>query len=185
MIKPPENLETNRLMLRPPVIEDAELIFAKYAKDSEVTKYLIWRPHKDVSETRVFVERCIRGWKEGSCYPWVVMRKDDNELIGMIELRIANGEADLGYVLAREAWGQGYATEMAIAVVSWAIEQEEITRIWATCDCENLASARVLEKAGLKFEKVLNAYIVHPAISEDRRDSFLFSISKGMCRRVG
>lgn len=176
MLKPPEILETTRLMLRPPVIEDAEQIFGKYAQDSEVTKYLIWRPHKDVAETKAFVERCIRGWNEGSCYPWVVVRKDDNELIGMIELRIKENEAVLGYVLAHEAWGRGYATEMAKAVVTWAIEQEEIQRVWATCDCDNKASARVLEKAGLKFEKVLKGYIVHPNISEDPRVSRLYSI---------
>lgn len=178
MLKPPEIMETTRLMLRPPVIEDTEAIFAQYAQDSEVTKYLIWRPHEDVSETRAFVERCIRGWKAGSNYPWVVMRKEVNGLIGMIELRIVNNEADLGYVLAREAWGQGYGTEMAKSVVSWALAQKEIQRVWATCDCDNLASARVLEKAGLKFEKVLKGYIVHPNISDDPRDSLLYSVIK-------
>lgn len=178
MKEPPEILETTRLMLRLPMIEDAKQIFARYAHDCEVTKYLIWRPHKSIEETKVFVERCIRGWAEGNFFAWVVVRKDDNALIGMIELRIADGEADFGYVLAREAWGQGYATEMAKAVVSWAMEQNEIQRVWATCDCDNKASARVLEKAGLKFEKVLKGYIVHPNISDDPRDSRLYSYNK-------
>ncbi len=177
-MKPPEVLETTQLTLRPPVIEDAEAIFARYAQDKEVTKYLIWRPHKNVTETRVFVERCMRVWKEGNCFPWVVMRKVDDALIGMIELRIKSGEADLGYVLARETWRQGYATEMAKAVVSWALGQEEFTRVWATCDCDNLASARVLEKVGLKFERVLKGYIVHPNISDDLRDSLLYDIKR-------
>ena len=57
--------------------------------------------------------------------------------------------------------------------------------MWATCDCENKASARVLEKAGLRFERVLKEYIVHPNISEDPRDSLMFSTSKGKSRRVG
>lgn len=178
MLRPPEVLETTRLILRPPVIKDAEAIFAKYAQDSEVTKYLIWRAHKGVDETKAFVEGCICGWKTETCFPWVVMRKEDNELIGMIELRIVGNEADLGYVLAHEAWGQGYATEMAKAVISWALDQKEIQRVWATCDWDNKASARVLEEAGLKFEKVLKGYIVHPNISEDPRDSMLYSIVK-------
>lgn len=178
MVAPPERIETTRLMLRPPLIEDAGQIFSNYAQNSEVTKYLIWRPHKDVAETKAFVERCIRGWKEGSYYPWVVMLKKDNELIGMIELRIVDNEADLGYVLAHNSWGQGYATEMAKAVVSWALQQPDIRRVWATCDCENIASASVLETAGLRFEKVLEKYIVHPNISEVARDSLLYSISK-------
>lgn len=178
MIKPPELFETRRLVLRPAVNEDAAKIFANYAQDSEVTKYLIWRPHKSVEETTAFVERCIQGWKDRSCYPWVVTRKEDDALIGMIELRMVSDEADMGYVLARGSWGQGYATEMAIAVVSWALQQHEIRRVWATCDCENKASARVLEKAGLRFERVLKEYIVHPNISEDPRDSLLFECRK-------
>lgn len=176
MFTPPENIETKRLILRTPLSADADLIFAIYAQDSEVTKFLIWHPHKNVEETQAFVERCIQGWKDESSFAWVVIRKEDNALIGMIELRIDNGQADFGYVLARDAWGQGYATEMAKAVVSWALSQPEIQRIWATCDCENIASARVLEKAGLKFEKVLKGYIVHPNISDDPRDSRLYSI---------
>jgi [ribosomal protein S5]-alanine N-acetyltransferase len=103
MNNPPEIIETTRLLLRPPVIEDAEVIFARYTQDSEVTKYLIWLPHKFVSETKAFVERCIQGWKEGSCFPWVVMRKADNALLGLIELRIKGDQADIGYVLTRDA----------------------------------------------------------------------------------
>jgi len=178
MNKPPEKLETERLMFHLPVIGDAELIFARYAQDSEVTKYLIWRPHKNVSETKAFVERGIQGWKEESSFAWVVMRKEDNTLLGMIELRIKGEQADLGYVLAHDCWGQGYATEMTKAVVSWAMAQPEIQRVWATCDCDNAVSARVLEKAGLRFERVLERNIVHPNISENPRDSLLYSNSK-------
>jgi [ribosomal protein S5]-alanine N-acetyltransferase len=178
MVKPPEILRTARLLLRLPVVEDAEQIFTRYSQDYDVTKYLIWRPHKSVDETIIFLERCILGWKEMRSFPWVVVRKEDGTLIGMIEMRIVNGQADIGYVLAQDVWGQSYATEMAKAVVSWAMEQPQIQRVWATCDCDNVASARVLEKVGLKFEKVLKEYIVHPNISDDPRDSMLYSISK-------
>jgi RimJ/RimL family protein N-acetyltransferase len=175
--KPPERIETSRLLLRPPVIEDAEVIFARYAQDREVTKYLIWRPHQEAAETKAFVEHCIQGWKDECSFAWVVTKKDDNVLLGMLELRIKGKQADIGYVLARDCWGQGYASEMAQAVVSWAIAQPEILRVWATCDCDNKASARVLENAGLRFEKVLERYIVHPNISDDPRDSLLYSFS--------
>ncbi len=178
MDKPPESIETPRLFLRLPVREDADGLFTRYAQDSEVTKYLVWKPHKNITETTAFVESCIKGWDEGRRFAWVVTRKEDNALLGMIELRIADNQADFGYVLARDAWGRGYATEMATAVVSWAMAKPEIQRVWATCDCDNCASSRVLEKAGLKFEKVLKGYIVHPNISEETRDSLLYSITK-------
>ncbi|MBA4375590.1 MAG: hypothetical protein C0401_05385 [Anaerolinea sp.] len=81
--------------------------------------------------------------------------KKDHELIGMIELRLDQHCADLGYVIAREYWGNGYATEITQSVVEWAVAQESIYRVWAICDIENLASARVLEKTGMQREGIL------------------------------
>ena len=63
------------------------------------------------------------------CVPLGRGSKDDNELIGMIELRIEPFRADLGYALARAYWGKGFATEMTKAVVQWAISQESIYRV--------------------------------------------------------
>ncbi|MFN8411630.1 MAG: GNAT family N-acetyltransferase [Anaerolineales bacterium] len=175
MIKPPEILETSRLLLRLPVLDDANDIFQKYAQDQEVTKHLIWRPHENVNVTREFIRHCIQSWLSNTSFPWVVIRKNDDELLGMLELRIDTFRADLGYVLAREYWGNGYATEITKAVVDWAMAQESIFRVWATCDVENLASARVLEKAGMQREGILRRYIVHPTISNEPRDSYCYS----------
>jgi RimJ/RimL family protein N-acetyltransferase len=178
MIKPPETLETPRLQLRPPVVQDADVIFRKYARDPEVTRYLVWRPHEQVGTTREFIRHCIACWENGSAFPWVVIRKVDHELLGMIELRIDGFSADLGYVLAREYWGMGYATEMTRAVVAWALAQPGIFRVWATCDVENPASARVLEKAGMQKEGTLRRYMLHPNVSDTPRDSFCFAAVK-------
>jgi RimJ/RimL family protein N-acetyltransferase len=178
MIKPPEVLETSRLLLRLPVLDDANVIFQKYAQDQEVTKHLIWRPHENINITREFIRLCIQSWKINTSFPWVVIRKNDDKLVGMLELRIDKFRADLGYVIAREYWGNGYATEITKSVVDWAIAQESIFRVWATCDVENLASSRVLEKAGMQREGVLRRFIVHPNISDEPRDSYCYSIVK-------
>jgi RimJ/RimL family protein N-acetyltransferase len=178
MLKPPEILETPRLLLRLPVLEDAELIFQKYAQDPEITKYLIWRPHENIHITREFIRRCLQCWKHGPSFPWVVLRKNDHELVGMLELRIDRFCADLGYVIAHAYWGKGYATEITKSVLEWAMLQENIYRVWATCDVENLASARVLEKAGMQREGILRRYIVHPNISDEPRDSYCYSVVK-------
>jgi RimJ/RimL family protein N-acetyltransferase len=178
MIKPPEILETTRLLLRLPVLGDADLIFQKYAQDPEVTKYLIWQPHENVSVSREFLLRCIQCWKDGTAFPWVVVRKSDDELIGMLELRIEKFHADLGYGIVREYWGNGYATEITKSVIEWAMRQESIFRVWATCDVENLASARVLEKSGMQREGILRRFIIHPNISNEPRDSYCYSIVK-------
>ena len=178
MLKPPETIETDRLFLRLLVLEDSEHIFKGYAQDADVTRFLPWRPHPHIEETNDFVLRSIDSWEEGYSYPWVVICKDINELIGMIQIRIDNFRADIGYVLAKAHWGNGFATEMTTAVVNWAIRQPSIYRVWATCDVENLASARVLEKVGMQKEGLLRRYIIHPNISTEPRDCFCFSIVK-------
>ena len=86
--------------------------------------------------------------------------------------------ADLGYGLARQHWGHGYATEAVQAVVRWALSQEQFYRVWATCDVENLASARVLEKAGMQREGILRRFIIHPNISSEPRDCYCYAVVK-------
>ena len=175
MQKPPKTIETDRLQLRPPTLDDAEALFNKYTQDEEVTKYLIWQPHKSVDDTKEFMQYCVQCWDEKPVFPWIIERKEDNEIVGMIELRINQPKADLGYVIAREYWGKGYASEVTKTVVNWAIAQEGIFRVWATCDVENPASARVLEKAGMQREGILRRWLMHPNVSDEPRDSYCYA----------
>jgi len=177
-MKPPETFETPRLLLRLPAMADAESIFQKYAQDSEVTRYLTWRPHQSIDTTRAFLQRCIQCWEDGTAFPWVITNKVGNALFGMIELRIDSFRADFGYAVARQYWGNGYATEAVKLIVKWALEQESIYRVWAICDVENLASARVMEKAGMQREGILRRYVFHPNIDGEPRDCYCYSIVK-------
>jgi [ribosomal protein S5]-alanine N-acetyltransferase len=177
-MKPPERLETPRLLLRLPSLEDAEPIFQKYARDPEVVKYLFWRPHENMDTTREFMRRCIQCWREGTAFPWVIIRRTDHALLGMLEMRIEGFRADFGYALARQYWGNGYTTEAAKAVIEWALQQEGIYRVWAVCDVENLASARVMEKAGMQQEGILRRFVIHPNSSSEPRDCYCYSIVK-------
>jgi RimJ/RimL family protein N-acetyltransferase len=80
-----------------------------------------------------------------------------------------------GYCLARDAWGRGFATEAATAIVSKSLDQPEIWRVQAFCDVENRASARVLEKCGLVREGTLRRYMVMPNMSDIPRDMYCFA----------
>lgn len=177
-MKPPETFVTDRLRLRRPVLSDAESIHHAYATDPEVTRYLIWQPHKHLEETKVFLRRCEEGWLLGTEYPWAVTLRDRGELIGMIALRVHEFKADLGYVFARKFWGNGFATEAATPLVGWALEQPQIYRVWAMCDVDNAASARVLEKLGMKREGVMRRSQMHPSVSNEPRDSYVYAIVK-------
>lgn len=177
-MSPPERLETKRLILRPPVLDDARAIFEGYAQDSEVTRYLVWRPHASINDTQAFLRRCLDVWSTATAFPWVLIQRETNRLIGMIEFRIDGFKADFGFVLARAHWGQGYMTEATQDVVLWALNQDSIWRVWAVCDVENKRSVRVLEKAGMKREGILRRWIVHPNLSEEPRDSYSYAITK-------
>ena len=177
-MKPPETFETARLILRPPTLDDAEEIYNKYAQDPEVTRYMVWRPHECIEMTKDFLGRCIKCWKDGTAFPWVMTLKSDKTLLGMIEMRLVGYKADLGYGIARQYWGKGYTTEAVKALVQWAMDQEGIYRVWAVCDLDNTGSAKVLEKAGMQREGILRRYSIHPLVSSEPRDCYCYSIVK-------
>jgi ribosomal-protein-alanine N-acetyltransferase len=177
-MKPPNHIETERLVLRIPSVADAEAIFNSYAQDSEVTRYLIWRPHKNIHETEGFLSDCAAAWEGNVRFPYAITLKQSGAAIGMIEIRINDFKADVGYVISRRHWGKGLATEALHCLVEWALRQESIYRVWALCDVDNLASARVLEKVGMRREGVLRRQIVHPNISDEPRDCYCYAAAK-------
>lgn len=177
-MKPPEKFDTQRLLLRPPTLQDAEPIFHNYAKDKLVTRYLHWNPHETIEMTKAFLKRCNNVWKAGTAFPWVLTLKEDQDVIGMIELRIDGHMADIGYVLARNYWYQGYASEAAQLVLDWTIAQPTIFRVWAICDIDNHASARVLEKIGMQREGILRRWLFHPNVDKKPRDCYCYSLVK-------
>ena len=168
-------IHTPRLVLRPPRADDAPLIFERWAQDPEVTRYLTWRPHTSVAETTAFVQNCIAAWRDGTGYPWVITAAADGPPIGMIDLRPAGHQASFGYLLARSAWGHGYMTEAAREVVARALAEPTVWRVWAVCDVDNLASARVLERVGLEYEGTLRRAMLHPNLSPEPRDAQLYA----------
>jgi ribosomal-protein-alanine N-acetyltransferase len=175
---PPEIIETPRLVTRRPVLEDAASIFERYARDPEVTRYLTWRPHQNIDRTREFLRRCCAFWESREAFPWVITPKGETRPIGMIDLRPQGERVEIGYVLAQPFWAQGYMTEAARAVIEWVLSQPEIYRVWAVCDVENTASARVLEKVGMQREGVLRRWIIHPNVDAVPRDCYCYAMIK-------
>ena len=178
MITPLKSLKTDRLRLRKVKLSDAEAIFREYAQDPEVTKYVSWRAHSDIGETREYVRMCLLAWDVGKAFHWVIERNDNKQAIGMMIARAGDEKWELGYVLARRYWGRGYMTEAVKGLIAWALKQQDIYRIWAVCDIDNVASARVMEKAGMVREGILRRWSVHPNISPEPRDSYCYAIVK-------
>jgi len=178
MTRPERTWETTRLLAKPAVVEDAQVIFDEYASDASVAKYMTWKAHRSVDETVEFLTRCERVWIEGSAFPWSLWRKQDGAFAGLIEIRVGTSTVDLGYALARRWWRQGLMSEAVATVVAWALAQPTIYRVWATYDIDNVASARLLERVGMEREGVLRRWLVHPNLSNAPRDALCYSIVK-------
>jgi RimJ/RimL family protein N-acetyltransferase len=170
--------ETERLKARPAAAADAQVMFEEYGRDPAVAKYMTWRPHRSVGDTLVFLRNCEKGWLEGTSFPWALWSKADGGFVGLVEARVSGATVTVGYALVRSRWRQGLMTEALTVVVDWALAQPDIYRVWATCDVDNLASARVLERVGMRREGILRRWLLHPNISDQPRDCFCYSIVK-------
>lgn len=175
-MEPFKGLETGDLHLRPPETRDAQAIFDEYARDLDVTRYLAWRPHRDLEETIAFVQARKREWQcANGRFSWVMTRTDD-EPIGMLSIRVlAPFRVSMAYVLAKSYWGNGYMTEVAETVADWFLKQDDIYRVEAYCDVGNHASARVLEKIGMKKEGILRRAGFAPNLSDEPRDAICYA----------
>lgn len=159
---PPEVFETARLLLRRPRPEDAATVFANYAQDPEVTRYLTWPPHTDLAQTEKFIASRQEAWEQGKAYEYVITLRGEDQAVGMVGLHPDQHSAEMGWVLMRALWGQGIMSEAVKPLVEWALAQPELYRIWAVCDARNPGSARVMEKVGMTYEGTLRRWLRRP-----------------------
>jgi RimJ/RimL family protein N-acetyltransferase len=92
----------------------------------------------------------------------------------MIGARVRDFKVEIGYVLGRAHWGRGYMTEAVSALAECLLLRRQVFRVWAVCDIENRASARVLEKADFAREGILRRWMSHPNLSSEPRDCFIY-----------
>jgi ribosomal-protein-alanine N-acetyltransferase len=171
----PETFRTARLFLRPIAMADAGAIYTTYARDPDVTRFLIWRPARTRDDIEAYIRSCLET-PPHRARTYVMQGRKDSVIRGGLDLRHPERHRlEFGYVLARPWWGQGLMTEALSEIVRWGLAQPTIYRIGAVCDVENVASARVMEKAGLVREGLLRRYLVHPAISSEPRDCYSYA----------
>lgn len=170
------NRKTERLILREFNREDF-LSIHSYASDPEVSKYLPWGPNNE-EDTQAFLNEIIRYQLDNPRYDYeiAVVTKENNKLIGACSIHISsprNREGWIGYCYNREYWRKGYASEAANEIIRFGFEDLNLHRIFATCDPNNIGSAKVLEKIGMKREGRLRQ---HKWRKREWRDSSLYSI---------
>jgi RimJ/RimL family protein N-acetyltransferase len=162
------SLETDRLVLRAPVPEDAETLAPMYA-DPKVMRYVGDGRTLTRAETERSVRRMMERWEADGFGLFTTVRKEDGAVIGRVGLLVwntdtwepttrANGrdvptEVEVGYTLGRDYWGQGYATEAAAAVRDYALGDLGAERLIALIIHGNAASENVARKLGLEYER--------------------------------
>ena len=161
----PPLVETPRLVLSAPVSADAELVFQRYASDDEVTRYLGWPTHRTVADTRGFLAFSALQWEREGVGPYLIWARADGRLLGSTGLGLEpGGQAITGYVLAKDAWGKGYATEALTAMVDVATDIG-VRRLYALCHPQHRASWRVLEKCDFTRDDSWNRTVEFPNLA--------------------
>jgi ribosomal-protein-alanine N-acetyltransferase len=148
-------LHTQRLLLREFVTADWPAVLA-YQRDPRYLQFYEWTD-RTPGDAQRFVQMFLDQQEEQPRrkFQLAVVLKDTGQLIGNCGIRKASvdaHEADIGYELSPDHWGHGYATEAARAIGQFGFAELKVHRIWAWCIADNVASARVLEKIGLKLE---------------------------------
>ena len=169
-------LTTARLVLRPFRDADRREVFELHSH-ARVMRYWDSAPWSDETQADRFLSRC-RALSDNEAGARVaVERRDTGRFIGWIGLQHwdhDNRSANLGYVFAEHAWGQGYATEAGRALLEWGFDVMDLNRVSAQTDTRNEASARVLTKLGFTLEGILREnVIVDGEVSDDATYSLL------------
>lgn len=147
-------LETERVILRPLSVDDAEIIYARWTSDDRVSKYVRWSTHESAEITRqwlTFVENNNASEVE---YQWGFVRKEDGYLFGCGGIHYNQEESayELGYNIMYDFWNQGYTTEIAKRILLFAQEELGQTEFVAWHAVDNPASGKVLRKCGFMYE---------------------------------
>lgn len=172
----PEKLETDRLVLQRLKYEDADEIFYAYASKPEATRFVSWPTHQSIKDTRAYLGYAIRAWDAGTDYSFTIRLKDSNRLIGSIGALNEEGKIQFGYILSPTQWKQGFATEACRQFLQMLRLQPEVFRIWTFIDADNLASARVLEKSGLRQEARLEKWFRFVNQGRQPKDCVLYKL---------
>lgn len=171
-------LSTARLLLRPFTQGDGDDLYALQS-DRYALRYWDappWTPQTRQAAITRFLQRCERLAQEGTGARVVIQREEDGAFLGWCTLTSWNPDfrsASLGFCLSPSAWGQGYATEAAGALLDWAFATLDLNRVQAETDTRNGASARVLEKLGFIREGTLRQDCI---VNGDISDSWVYGL---------
>ena len=151
-------IETERLILRRFELSDAPAMFANWASDDEVTKYVTWPTHTDVSVTEGILADWVGRYARDDCYKWAIVLKENGpQPIGSIDVchwREDGAVPEIGYCMGKRWWRRGIMSEALGAVIDFLFDRVGVERIVARHDVNNPHSGGVMRKCGMAFDGV-------------------------------
>ena len=177
-------LHTPRLLLRPFTEADTDNIFMLQS-NHRVLRYWDAPPWTERTQAERFIVRCKQMAEEGSGARLLIARSSDGLFIGWCSLMNWDPEyrsAMLGYCLDEPAWGQGFATEAANALLTWAFNTLDLNRVQSEADTRNAASDRVLHKLGFLREGTLRENCV---VAGEVSDSWVYGLLRREWKPLG
>jgi ribosomal-protein-alanine N-acetyltransferase len=162
----PPTLATERLILRALAPDDAADVF-QYARNPRVARYTLWEPHGSLDESLEFITSyAMVNYQQAVPDPFAITQKGVGRVIGTVGCFWASREhrcMELGYALDEPMWGRGIATEAARATVDFVFRHFDVERVQARCKKENVGSARIMGKLGMRYEGTLRSAVFHQA----------------------
>ena len=172
----PELLNTPRLTVRRLRYEDADEIFYTYASKPEVTTYVTWPTHRSLADTRAFLSDVVPAWNKGADYSFSIRIAGHNRFIGTFGIINDEGKIQFGYALGPLYWGHGYATEVCMGFMNLLRSTPGVYRVGTLVDVENIASSKVLLKAGLIEEARLPKWMRFVNQGNEPKDCILYRL---------
>ena len=163
-----QEIETERLLLRRLLPEDAGMMYANWASDPEVTRWLRWEPHKSEAETRELLSAWALLYPNLDYYQWAMVEKATGQVFGTISVFTSSSKEperdpwpgfdhsnrvwEVGYCIGKRWWNRGFMTEALKAVVDFWFQNTDSN--WLACShaLQNPASGRVMQKAGFVYD---------------------------------
>lgn len=173
-------METDRLTLRRFAAKDIEQSFTNWASDSNSSKYFINFPHKNISDTENMIKHWIQLYEDKCNYIWAIELKKTGEIIGNItvDTSFASLEmCEIAYMLGSSWWNKGYASEALKKVLDYLFCHEDFYLVEAKYNITNNASAKLLQKSGMKQDGILRARRIDKE-SGERNDLVICSLLK-------
>lgn len=153
-----KEIETERLLLRQFREGDAGDMYQNWASDEEVTKFLTWPTHKELTVSERVLADWVAGNSEPENYQWAITLKDTGEVIGsfsIMHIDNHNESCEAGYCIGRKWWNQGLMTEALQAVIHFCFTEVGFQRVAARHEIHNVASGCVMKKCGMEYEGTL------------------------------